>query len=141
MPKINFKIIMKQIHLFHVLYTNPHTEYTFGKDGRMKVFGRIHIAMLLSVLCCTIVLGYQNAGYQYLSPKPEATHVSRHATVIVRFKSMSPADLANISTFIEVKGEQNGVYTGQTRVATDQKTMIFKPTSLILLSIPRLLRH
>ena len=76
--------------------------------------------------------GDYKKDFQYLSPLPDAQYVSSYSTVIVRFKKYSPFDLVNLSSCIQVKGKQRGYYSGQTIVASDNKTVIFTPTKNFL---------
>ncbi len=71
---------------------------------------------------------FHELGYQYLFPNPEATEVSAHATVIVRFKEMPPRTLINLDSFITVRGETES-YVGSTKIASDNRTIIFKPSA------------
>lgn len=74
--------------------------------------------------------GYREKGYQYLSPVPEAEYVSPQTKfVLVRFETVSPHDLSNLSTFIKVTGDRSGRHWGQTKIATDDRTVIFEMSS------------
>ncbi len=74
-----------------------------------------------------LIAGDYKKDYQYLSPIPDAQYVSPSATIIVRFENYSPFDLVNLSSCIRVKGKQSGYRFGQTTIAADKKTAIFKP--------------
>jgi hypothetical protein len=69
----------------------------------------------------------QKSGYQYLSPVPDAQHVHSTETIILRFQNLNPAQLTNLSNLIEVNGNINGYYPGETWIANDNKTIIFDP--------------
>lgn len=86
---------------------------------------------LLTNLFLSIPLfpGYREQGYQYISPIPEAKHVTPQSTIIIRFETALPNDLINLSTFIRVTGEKSGSHSGQTMITGDEKTIIFKPVS------------
>jgi len=74
--------------------------------------------------------GYREKGYLYLSPVPGAEYVSPQTRYfLVRFMAISPYDLTNLSTFITVAGEVSGAHPGQTRIATDNNTVIFEVSS------------
>ena len=87
------------------------------------------MTLLILLLMSSLVFGYREKGYQYLAPRPEARHVSRYSTLIVRFNSLAPAQLTNLEALFEVRGEISGVHSGKTKIATDQKTIIFTPES------------
>jgi hypothetical protein len=72
---------------------------------------------------------WQDRGYLYLSPRPEAEFVAPQATVLVRLEGISPKELANLDTFVRVEGTVSGIHSGQTRIATDNRTVIFEPNS------------
>jgi hypothetical protein len=66
------------------------------------------------------------AAVQYVSPMPNAAYVSPGATIILRFgPRLSKRKVANLK--FEVNGSQSGDHPGQTILADDQKTVIFKP--------------
>jgi hypothetical protein len=68
-------------------------------------------------------------GYQYLDPRPEAEYVARETRLLIRFVQNSPADLDNLSSFIQVVGEKSGLHEGNTIITTDVNTIAFIPTS------------
>jgi hypothetical protein len=74
-----------------------------------------------------LIAGDYKEHYQYLSPLPDAQYVSSSATIIVCFENYSPFNLINLSSCILVKGKQSGYHYGQTTIAADKKTVIFKP--------------
>ncbi|MHC4682096.1 MAG: hypothetical protein ACYTEK_25810, partial [Planctomycetota bacterium] len=47
----------------------------------------------------------------------------------MRFETISPHDLINLSTFIEVTGDESGSHPGQTKIAADERTVIFDVSS------------
>lgn len=86
--------------------------------------------VLFTLLTLQIVLlAQETVRYQYLSPVPGAKYVSPNSTIFVRFNRISPFDLTNLSVFIEVRGEKSGRFSGQTIIASDKRTIIFKPES------------
>jgi len=73
---------------------------------------------------------HREKGYLYLSPVPGAEYVSPQTRfVLVRFETVSPYDLTNLSTFIKVTGGSSGRHWGQTKIATDDRTVIFEMSS------------
>ncbi len=62
----------------------------------------------------------------YLEPVQNAQFVSKGTTITVRYgPTLQSADLSNIN--FNVQGTQSGAHTGQTILADDNKTVIFKP--------------
>jgi len=68
-------------------------------------------------------------GYQYLDPRPEAEYVARETRLLIRFAQNSPADMVNLSGFIQVVGEKSGLHAGNTTITTDVNTIAFIPNS------------
>jgi hypothetical protein len=70
---------------------------------------------------------YRTLGYMYLSPLPGAEYTPTQTRfVLVRFQNISPAAITNLSTFIQVTGEQTGAHAGQTKIASDGRTVMFQ---------------
>ena len=73
---------------------------------------------------------YRDKGYRYLSPVPMAEYIRPETRyILVRFEEVSPYDITNLPTFIEVTGDAGGPHTGQTKIATDDRTVIFEVLS------------
>jgi hypothetical protein len=73
---------------------------------------------------------YRELGYAYLSPVPRAEYVSPQTRfILVRLGPVSPWDLTNLSEFISETGEVTGSHAGQTRIAGDDRTVIFGMSS------------
>ena len=66
---------------------------------------------------------------QYYSPLQNAQFVSNGATVIIRYGPDLSADQVATLKF-SVQGAQSGAHDGQTILADDHKTVIFKPNQL-----------
>ena len=67
-------------------------------------------------------------GIQYYSPLENAEYVSKAATIVVRYGPVLTAqNLAGLQ-FV-VQGLQSGLHAGQTILADDHKTVIFKPSN------------
>ena len=47
-------------------------------------------------------------GYQYVSPKPNATQVPSNGTIILRFNALIPQIIANLETCISLSGTKSG---------------------------------
>jgi len=70
---------------------------------------------------------YRSLGYLYLSPLPGAEYnPTQTKFVLVRFKDIAPTVVTNLSQFIQVTGASSGIHTGQTRIASDNRTVIFE---------------
>jgi len=64
---------------------------------------------------------------QYYSPLNNAEYVSTGATIIVRYgPTLTDQSIAGLK--FGVQGSQSGLHTGQTILADDHKTIIFKPS-------------
>lgn len=74
---------------------------------------------------------HREHGYMYLSPVPGSEYVSRETRYfLVRFnESISPYETTNLETFIEVAGHLSGSHPGQTKIASDDRTVIFEVSS------------
>jgi hypothetical protein len=90
----------------------------------------ICIAVVLIFCSHALASEYRDKGYLYLSPIPGAEYVSPQTKFfLVRFEAVSPNDITNLSTFIEVIGATSGAHTGQIKVASDDRTVIFEVSS------------
>jgi len=90
----------------------------------------LFIAVVLVFCGHVFASEHREKGYQYLSPVPGAEYVSPQTKFfLVRFESVSPGDITNLSTFINVTGSASGSHTGQTKIATDDRTVIFEVSS------------
>jgi hypothetical protein len=84
-------------------------------------------AGLLSILMFSSCAS-QSPLPQYYSPLQDAKYVSTGATIVVRYGPvLSDQNLADVE--FTMRGSKSGLHEGQTLVADDQKTVIFKPTS------------
>jgi hypothetical protein len=90
----------------------------------------VFIALVLIFCGHALASEYREKGYLYLSPIPGAEYVSSQTQFfLVRFEAVSPNDITNLSTFIEVVGATSGAHPGQTKVASDGRTVIFEVSS------------
>jgi len=70
----------------------------------------------------------QSATPQYFSPLANAEYVSKVTTIVVRYGPvLSSQNLASLK--FTVQGSDSGLHAGQTILADDHKTVIFKPAS------------
>jgi hypothetical protein len=95
------------------------------------------VIKLLSV-CAGLLLGLmfsscmplvvQPYSPQYYSPLQNAKYVSKGATIVVRYGPvLNDQDLADLK--FTVRGLKSGLHEGQTILADDHKTVIFKPAT------------
>ncbi len=92
--------------------------------------GTIHKGDVWEFTTQLLTTEYRDKGYLYLSPLPQAEYVSPQTKYfLVRFETVSPNDITNLSTFIEVTGQISGPHPGLTKVATDGRTVIFDTSS------------
>ena len=90
----------------------------------------IAISFVLLFYGHALASGHREKGYMYLSPVPGAEYVSPQTKFfLVRFEVISPHDVSNLSTFIDVTGQASGYHPGQTRIAGDDRTVIFEVSS------------
>ena len=70
---------------------------------------------------------YRARGYAYLSPLPGSEHTPADTTIVlVRFSDLSPYDVTNLATFVTVTDPSSGPRAGQTRIASDGRTVLFQ---------------
>jgi hypothetical protein len=70
---------------------------------------------------------YRQLGYQYLSPQPGAEYSSRQTRfVLMRLQDVAPSLVTNLSQCIQVTGASSGSHVGQTKIASDNRTVIFQ---------------
>jgi hypothetical protein len=62
---------------------------------------------------------------EYLHPLPGSSHLPKETVIITRFKDISPDQISNRSSCMQVKGEKSGIMTGNNRLSSDNKTLIF----------------
>jgi len=93
--------------------------------------------MGLLLACCTgyavTVTDYPSVferGYQFLDPRPGSEYVARETRLLIRFAEISPTDLVNLSSFVQVIGEKSGVHAGKMTMASDGRTIVFEPSTL-----------
>ena len=89
---------------------------------------KLAVFIALALVFCGPVLAseHRETGYQYLSPVPQSEYVLPQTRyILVRFETVSPYALTNLSTFITVTGASSGTHSGLTKIASDDKTVIF----------------
>ncbi len=82
---------------------------------------------LLLVLFPLIVSAEIPDDYQYLYPEANSTRVARNATIIIRFENVEPSALTNLHSCVQISGSKSGNLTGNTKIASDDETIIFTP--------------
>ncbi len=97
----------------------------------MKSF-HIPVFSILTILALFIpamgsVSTETDSVYQYLSPVPNAEYVTQFTTVITRFEKISPLEVTNLDSFMTLIAQNGDSLPGQTRIASDDRTVIFQP--------------
>ncbi|MBN1479498.1 aryl-sulfate sulfotransferase [candidate division KSB1 bacterium] len=87
----------------------------------------IQLTVILIFFQLTTVFGHHLSGVQYVSPMPDARNVSQHTSIIVRFDSIAPNDIINLSSCIQVTDQAGRQVPGDIKIASDHKTIVFKP--------------
>lgn len=73
---------------------------------------------------------YRQLGYVYLSPIPGAGYnPAQTRYILARFNDVAPTAITNLSSFITVTGASSGNHAGQTRIASDGRTVMFTMTT------------
>ena len=93
----------------------------------MKIRGLIVVLFCLLFFTQSFAQEGLADGYQYVFPGPGAKYVHPNSTIILRFGNVSPEDVTNLETLIKVSGEKSGTHPGETIIASDKRTIIFKP--------------
>jgi hypothetical protein len=103
----------------------------YSKIGQDAGRNRALFTVVVLIFCGNALASeHREKGYQYLSPVPGAEYVLPQTRFfLVRFEAVSPNDITNLSTFIQVTGAASGTHTGQTWIATDDRTVIFEVLS------------
>ncbi len=88
--------------------------------------------MIIKFIATSLVLIYtlvasDRKHYQYISPLPDSKYISPSTSILLRFTQISPKDLTNLSSFIQIRGEVSGTHPGKIKIAKDGKTIIFRP--------------
>lgn len=113
-----------------------------NEDSRIQIKEHEMKTYLSTVISCVIMLSnvalifadydtysadYLIKGYQYLSPVPNSEYNSPQTRyVLMRFQNVSPYDIENLSTCVEVTGDSSGVHPGLTTIASDDLTILFQ---------------
>ena len=84
------------------------------------------VAVSLSLSLSTSASENRDRGYLYLSPLPGAEYVLWGTDfILVRFETVSPFAITNLPSFITVTGASSVGHTGQTKIASDNRMVIF----------------
>ena len=88
------------------------------------LFGLIFV---LSLAACSPSVSTKPLAPQYYSPLQNAEYVSTGATIAVRYgPTLNDQNRAEVK--FSVQGAKSGAHAGQTILADDHKTVIFKPS-------------
>jgi len=117
--------------IFHkIRWRDVNFSFLYERSGQMKRDRAIFVVVFLLFFSHALASEHREKGYLYLSPAPGAEYVSPQTKYfLVRFEAVSPNDITNLPTFIDVTGETSGTHPGQTKIATDDRTVIFDVSS------------
>ena len=65
--------------------------------------------------------------FEYVFPQPDAIMVPCQSQIMFRLKEISPQNLANLEQALDIQGSSSGTIDGSARLASDGRTVIFKP--------------
>lgn len=71
---------------------------------------------------------YQNYGYSYMSPLPNARYVAPQTPLLLRLRHESPRKICNLGSCITVCGSVSGNHLCSISIASDDQTIICKPS-------------
>jgi hypothetical protein len=92
----------------------------------MKILGLAIVIFCPFLLSQSIASEELPGGYQYVFPNPGSKYIHPNSTIILRFENISPEELMNLNTLIKVSGKESGHHLGETIIASDNRTLIFK---------------
>ena len=85
------------------------------------------LSFILMLAACSPTITAKKSAPQYYSPLKNADYVSTGATIAVRYgPTLSDQNLADMK--FGVQGAESGSHAGQTILADDHQTVIFKPS-------------
>jgi hypothetical protein len=67
------------------------------------------------------------AGIQYLYPKPGSKYIPQESILILRLQNIESGKIVNLSSLFMVTGDKSGKISGTTTIASDNRTILFKP--------------
>jgi len=92
--------------------------------------GVVHLTILLSVVSAQSVPStHDRLGYQYLSPLPGASLVSRQTRIILRPGKALDQKSSVDARWIKVTGSKSGDHPGRLYLDSDRTTVVFCPQS------------
>jgi|WetSurMetagenome_2_1015567.scaffolds.fasta_scaffold12200_3 hypothetical protein len=96
------------------------------RSGQLLISSVILFAVILSTSCASASVKAESGLPQYISPLRNAQYVSTGATIAVRYgPELTPQNAAALK--FNVTGSKSGYHAGQTILADDHTTVIFKP--------------
>lgn len=97
----------------------------YASDGEKTHYSTMGVHLYPNALT-----NYRSKGYLYLSPLPGAEYESAGTKYfLVRFVDISPYEIKNLTSFINVNGQKSGSHPGTTKIAADKETVIFTVNS------------
>lgn len=74
----------------------------------------------------TSLFCYQQQGYQYISPLPDAGYVAPQATIFFRLQNDAPQHIINLPSCVSIFGSLSGEHACRPFIAADDRTVICK---------------
>ncbi len=86
----------------------------------------VGLSFILVLAACSPAATVKQTAPQYYSPLQNAEYVSKGATIVVRYgPTLSDQNISQVK--FDVQGSVSGAHSGQTILADDHQTVIFKP--------------
>lgn len=98
----------------------------------MRKFIAILIFSFSFLLADSYFQSIKDAGYQYLYPHPNSTHVSVKSKILIRLQNQQPQNILNLENFITLTGNKKKGYSGTTSIASDGRTILFRPDEFFI---------
>jgi hypothetical protein len=93
----------------------------------MRLARAFQMTMCAFILLVQIGFAQETVGYEYVSPKPNSSLVSRETNVILR--SSEAIDEGSLSArCIEIAGSKSLIHSGSFMLSDDERTMVFLPS-------------
>ncbi len=92
---------------------------------------QVACAVLFALTGATVLFAapaQQPRPLQYLFPRPFSTRVPQETTILIRFAT-DPRALSNFDSFLTVRGTASGAVQGALSVASDDRTVIYRPAA------------
>ena len=88
---------------------------------------RINVCILIFILFSSLLLFSQDIPVQYLSPLPESKYNNKETNIIISSNRTADKNIIGNKGNITVEGSISGLHKGEVLIASDGRTIIFKP--------------